>query len=393
MDCGRNDFKVEQMKKIVIIGANDFQNPLILKAKEMGFETHVFAWKDGSIGEKTADFFYPISIIEKEAILEECKHIKPDAVATIASDLANITVQYLAKHLGLPCNSDDCISFSTNKYKMRCAFKESGVETPFFAIVSDVSELDDKKLSYPLIVKPTDRSGSRGITKILSKEELPAAISTAAEYSFEKKAIVEEFIEGAEYSCECISFNGKHTMLAITKKFTTGAPHFIETGHMEPAPLASNLCEQIKMEIFSGLDALQIQYGASHSEFKITPDGKVRIIEIGSRMGGDCIGSNLVQLSTGFDFVKMVIDVASGKEPEIVANSKSSFVAIRFIFQPKDITILEKIKQQAPNNLYFMSEIQPVESANIIDSGTRCGFYIITASSYEELMSLSELTE
>ena len=80
------------MKKIVIIGANDFQNQLILKAKEMGFETHVFAWQDGSIGERTADYFYPVSIVEIDEILEKCKEIKPDAVATIASDLANITV-------------------------------------------------------------------------------------------------------------------------------------------------------------------------------------------------------------------------------------------------------------------------------------------------------------
>ena len=74
------------MKKIVIIGANSFQNPLILKAKEMGYETHVFAWKDGSVGERTADVFYPISIVEKEAILEQCRQIQPDAVASIGSD-------------------------------------------------------------------------------------------------------------------------------------------------------------------------------------------------------------------------------------------------------------------------------------------------------------------
>ena len=79
------------MKKIVIIGANDFQNQLILKAKEMGYETHVFAWQDGSIGERTADYFYPVSIVEIDQILEICREIKPDAVASIASDLANIT--------------------------------------------------------------------------------------------------------------------------------------------------------------------------------------------------------------------------------------------------------------------------------------------------------------
>ena len=118
------------MKKIVIIGANDYQNPLILKANENGYETHVFAWKDGSIGEKTADFFYPISIVEKEKILEECKKIKPDAVASIGSDLAMVTVNYLAKELNLPGNSLECTKISTNKYEMRKAFKEAGVDVP-----------------------------------------------------------------------------------------------------------------------------------------------------------------------------------------------------------------------------------------------------------------------
>ena len=83
-------------EKIVIIGANDFQNRLILKAKEMGYETHVFAWQSGDIGEKTADFFYPISITEKEQILEECKKIKPKGICSIASDLAVVTVNYVA---------------------------------------------------------------------------------------------------------------------------------------------------------------------------------------------------------------------------------------------------------------------------------------------------------
>ena len=114
------------MKKIVIIGANDFQNQLILKAKEMGFETHVFAWQDGSIGERTADHFYPVSIVEIDEILEKCREIKPDAVATIASDLANITVSKVAAGLGLPGNTPECIELSTNKYAMRSAFLKAG---------------------------------------------------------------------------------------------------------------------------------------------------------------------------------------------------------------------------------------------------------------------------
>ena len=382
------------MKKIVIIGANDFQNPLILKAKEMGYETHVFAWQDGSIGERTADYFYPISIVEKDAILEECKRIKPDAVATIASDLANITVQYLAKRLGLPCNSDECIEVSTNKYKMRCAFREHGVGTPFFASVSGIDELDDMdSFNFPVIVKPTDRSGSRGITKVMSYDELKTAIDASIEHSFEKKAIVEEYIEGPEYSCECISFDGEHTMLTITKKFTTGSPHFIETGHVEPANLTADTVEKVKKEIFAGLNALKISYGASHSEFKITPSGEVRIIEIGSRMGGDCIGSDLVRLSTGYDFVRMVIETASGKKPDLTPVSTPKFAAIRFVFAKEDLDVLQKIKASKPWAIQFVSELQPIGDHKIVDSGTRLGFYIVTADSYEELIDLSELSE
>src|SRR5574344_651731 len=116
------------MKKIAIIGANSFQNPLILKAKELGYETHVFAWQCGDIGEKTADFFYPISIIDEEMILEKCKEIGIDAITTIASDLATRTVNYVADKMNLPGNSLRCTEISTNKFLMRKAFKEHGVE-------------------------------------------------------------------------------------------------------------------------------------------------------------------------------------------------------------------------------------------------------------------------
>ena len=183
------------MKKIVIIGANNFQMPLIKKAKELGYETHVFAWKEGAVGAEFADFFYPISIVEKDSILEECKKIKPDAVISVASDLATLTVNYLAEKLGLAGNSLECTKISTNKYEMRKAFQKYGVSVPKFFEISDVNDLSKiKEMKTPISVKPTDRSGSRSITKIedLSDEEkLKTAIRDAIEVSFEKKAIVE----------------------------------------------------------------------------------------------------------------------------------------------------------------------------------------------------------
>ena len=108
--------------------------------------------------------------------------------------------------------------------------------------------------------------------------------------------MVEEFATGQEYSVECISYGGGHYFLAMTKKFTTGAPGFVETGHIEPAPIAEEMLERVKRVVFHALDTLEICNGASHTELKISSDGRIVLIEIGGRMGGDCIGSSLVRL-------------------------------------------------------------------------------------------------
>lgn len=373
------------MKKIVIIGANNFQMPLIIKAKELGYETHVFAWAEGAVGAAFADYFYPISIVEKDEILAKCQEIKPDAVISVASDLATLTVNYLADKLGLVGNSLECTRLSTNKYEMRKAFLANGVSVPKFAEVAGASEEEIAKIkdfSMPIIVKPTDRSGSRSINKIENWEEaesgkLKEAIEAAVEVSFEKKAIIEEYIDGEEFSAESISYRGKHTLLAVTRKRTTGAPHFIETGHIQPAGINNNMLEKVQKEVFAGLNSLQITNGASHAEFKITPDGKVKIIEIGARMGGDCIGSDLVKISTGYDFLKMVIDVALGNAPEFIQVSKPQNAEIRFIFTQNDIDELNKINEEHPEYLYYASPIDKINSHKIVDSSTRYGYEIL----------------
>ena len=379
---------MEDSKKLVVIGANDFQNQLILKAKEKGYETHVFAWECGDIGEKNADYFYPISIVEKEEIYEKCKEIRPCGVVSIASDLANITVNYIAEKLGLRCNGIEATELSTNKHIMRDVFEKNNLPSPKSKLVENIEEYMDIHMSLPLIVKPTDRSGSRGIFKIDNYEQLKPAIEVAMAESFEKKVLVEEFAEGDEYSVEYISYNGKHYFLNTTKKYTTGAPNFIETGHMEPSGLSEEMVNKVKEVVEKSLDALKVKYGASHSELKIDNSGNIRIIEIGSRMGGDCIGSDLVMLSTGFDFVSNVIDVACGKEPDFTKVKDEEFAAIRFIFNQDDIDRLELLKQKYSERLYRISEIEEVSTREVKDSSTRFGYYLFTASTSEELYKM-----
>lgn len=362
-------------EKLVIIGANEFQLPLILRAKEKGMETHVFAWEEGAVGREYADCFYPVSIVEKERILEECRQIRPAGIASIGSDLAMLTVNEIAGRLGLTANTMACTELSTNKYNMRKAFREHDDPSPRYCLDTEKEGLG--QLRYPVIVKPTDRSGSRGVRKLDSPEKLEEAVAQARDCSFDGRAIVEEFIDGKEYSVEFISWEGEHTFLALTEKFTTGAPHFIETGHREPAGVPAPVLKRIKTVVAHALDSLQIRYGASHAEVLVRPDGGVFLVEIGGRMGGDCIGSHLVKLSTGYDYVDMVIETACGRRPEFRRVCSPRPVAVRFLFGPADLEAAERIRREEPEKLYCAVQTRPFDGHAVTDSSARYGYYIV----------------
>ena len=373
------------MKKLAIIGASYLQLPLILKAREMGLETHVFAWAAGDVGEREADRFYPISIVERESILEKCRRIGVDGICSIASDLAMLTVNYVAEQMGLVANPMSATLASTDKGRMRRRFAEMGDPSPRSLRVTSAEDLNGLSLAFPLIVKPVDRSGSRGVTKITAPDQLPGAIARAMEQGFEKAALVEEFAEGAEYSVEGISWRGRHTILAMTRKFTTGAPGFIETGHIEPSGVDLATFQRVRDVTEHALTSLGLQYGASHTELKIDGQGRIKLIEIGGRMGGDCIGSALVRLSTGIDFVRAVIEVALGQEPTGLERTVDRAAAVRFVLSGEDLRALERVRREAPELLYEASVRSP-DGHEVTDSSARFGYYILHADRPEALL-------
>lgn len=368
--------------KLAIVGASYLQLPLVKKAKEMGIETHCFAWEEGAVCKEVADFFYPISIIEKEDILKKCQDIGVDGITTIASDTAVVTVNYVASRMGLRSNPDEYSEVTTNKYKMRQCFMDNDVPSPKFTLSDSSNLYQITGFKFPLIVKPTDRSGSRGVEKVLSPEQLKDAVVRAQNESFEHKAIIEEFVTGREISVESISYEGKHNVLQITDKVTTGAPYFVELEHHQPSTLPEDIKRRVREIVLHALDALHIQYGASHSELKITEDGDIRVIEIGARMGGDFIGSNLVELSTGYDFLRGVIEVALGdfSEPVITYHKYSGVFFLSE--ETKHIkTIIENWKNYQG---VVEAEVTDENLRKIECSGDRSGYLIYQVNSSAE---------
>ncbi len=364
-------------RDLAILGASYLQLPLIEKAKAMGYTTHVFAWAADDVGETAADVFYPISIVEKEAILARCRAIGVCGVCSIASDLAMPTVGFVAHALGLACNSPQAVRNSTNKHLMRLAFEAGGDPSPKSVLVDETTDLGALALRYPVIVKPTDRSGSRGIFKLEGPEGLARAAALAMAQSFEKKALIEEFAEGQEYSVEYISHQGAHHFLAATLKYTTGAPHFIETGHLEPAPLSPEALKAVQAIVPHALDSLGLTMGASHTELKIAPDGTIRLIEIGGRMGGDCIGSDLVYYSTGMDYVRMVIQTACGEAPDLTRETAPRAVESRFLLTREDAAELARILRKTPERILKLVDFHPENIGRATDSSNRAGCYIL----------------
>lgn len=321
-------------KKLAIIGASYLQVPIVMECKKLGIESHVFAWKEGNIAGDISDYYYPVSILDKEEILRICSQLKIDGIVSIASDISMPTVSYVASKLGLVSNSIESTILSTDKFEMRKALKKEGLLVPDFRLYNIPSYEESDNLHFPVVVKPTDRSGARGVSYIHDVNEINDAIDKALSNSINKRAIVEEYVEGREFSVELISFNGIHYNLAVTDKVTTGPPFFVEIQHHQPASIPDELKVRIFRTVQAALNALGIKFGASHSEVLVTKQDEIYIVEIAGRMGGDMIGSDMVFHSTGYNFINAVIQVALNNFDEkfIPDKLEKNFSGVYYIF-------------------------------------------------------------
>lgn len=371
------------MKTLAIIGASYLQEPLVRKAKEMGLRTICFAWADGAVCQAVCDRFYPISIIEKEAILEVCCREKIDGITTIATDVAMPTVSYVAAAMGLVGNTEHSAYLCTNKQAMREALVKGGVKCPKFASVSSVAEAEiaATDIGYPVIVKPCDRSGSMGVSEVRSSAGLAAAVEAAIDVSFAKRAMVEQLVDIAqEISVEGISWKGEHHVLTITDKVTTGAPHYVELGQHQPSRLPSEVVDEAIRQVKLGVKALDIQYGASHPELMIDQSGAVYVTEIGGRMGGDFIGSDLVWLSTGYDFLRGVIEIALGRFSGVTFGERHC--AGVWFYSPDTPWVGEVVRNRSDWPQIVRSEIHEDELKPLARSADRAGYFIYQSDRY-----------
>ncbi len=371
---------------ILVLGAGTAQVPLIKKCKSLNLYTIVVDKDIEAPGLRFADERILISTKNTNEILQHIKNKKIDGIVT-TSDYPVRTQAILCEKLALKGPDVRSAEITTDKHLFRDFQREKGFLYPQYFKITDVNHLNDLKeeLRFPLIVKPTDSSASRGVRKVNNLSELSEAYLEALRFSSNREIIVEEYIAGSEYSVEVLINNHKLNIVAITKKLTSGSTSnfFVEDRHIIPADISTSERAAIDQTVHDTLKSLGLNNCAAHVELKMTKEGPI-VIEIGPRLGGDYIASDLVPLATGVDMNDSIIRIALDKTIEFGPNI-GRFSGIQFINSNNYHEVcdhLDKIK--VSENLVEYS-VEPFKEVELKNSLNRLGYYICYGNNRTEL--------
>lgn len=300
----------------MVLGAAEAQVPIIEKVRQRGFKVIVVSLPGNYPGFALADEYHEIDIRDRESVLTAAKQDSICGILTDQTDVAVPTVAYVAEHLGLPGIGYECSLRFANKYLMRQAAERLGVPVPRYFEVSPTTEAQyrARALRYPLIVKPVDSQGSRGVGLVSSPEELASKVSAARHFSREKRVIIEEFFEGLEVVVAGFASDYEFRNIVAGDRSYFDLPNlFIPRSTVFPWSLPAKLAAKVLEYNERLIRGLQPRFGITHSEFFVnTKSGEIALGETAIRGGGAFISSDLVPLSSGVDVESLLVEHATG---------------------------------------------------------------------------------
>ncbi len=302
-----------------MLGGSTSQVCAIKRAKEMGLYVIICDYLSDNPGQYVADEFYLVSTTDKEAVYELARHLDLDTVICYASDPAAPTAAYVCEKLGLPTNPYESVMILSNKDTFRDYLRDHGFNVPNSKSYTDFDSIvaDSEKFSYPVMVKPVDSSGSKGINKILSKEEIEFAYNDAMKYSRCKRIVVEDFIEkkGYQISGDGFSVDGVLKFRCFGNEYysNNGIKEYVPLGECWPSVLDEATQTKVHNELQRLITCLGMKTGAYNIEVILDKDDNVYILELGARNGGSLI-PQITQYATGVDMVEYTIKAALGED-------------------------------------------------------------------------------
>ena len=337
-------------KKIMILGGNIAQQTVTSAARELGHYVISVDYLPNNPAHKFADEYHNVSTIDKKAVLDLAKKLNIDGILTFASDISVPTVAFVADKLNLPTNPIKAIETLTHKNLFRSFLKENGFNCPIgksFNQTQKQQALDfTKKLGKTCIIKPIDSSGSKGVHKINDIKDFDVFWKDALSYSICKNVIVEEFIERASHQTDGDGFvvDGKIKVFGMMDQhqdkkcslYTPVAHSFPSVQSKESLDIAKNLAQKV-------FDLLNFKFGSFNYEYITDKNGKVYILEIGPRAGGNMI-CDAYKVSTGTDMAKCAVQCALGLDCSEYIKEDFKTCAASYVLHASKDGIFNEIK-------------------------------------------------
>jgi biotin carboxylase len=381
---------------ILIFGAGINQLELIRSARDLGVRSVVIDPSPDPPGKPLADHFYRIDGNDYPSTRDIALKHKVDGIVTGQMENPLRLMARLAEELNLRFHRPDTIEQCVDKWLMKRAFMRGHVPCAYGVLLKsgdapEATIMDS--IQFPAIIKPRDSFSSRGVFKISSLAELKQRLQETETFSSTGDVIVEEFLDGREFSIETITWRGNTKVIQYTEKFITPYPYAVEMAHLQPAGLSTEEKSALEGIAVEGIRSLGINNSAAHAEIMLTESGP-KIVEIGARLGGDFISSYLTRSSTGISMDQAAVNVAVGRKPDLVPKYQK-YSMIRYLELPVGKTIQRILPMEgllgSPHVVFAFIFIKPGETVpEISHSAKRPACVIVEAENRRDVIQRTD---
>jgi carbamoylphosphate synthase large subunit len=314
------------MKRLLILGGTHFQIPVIEYAKLQGHYVITCDYLPENPGHALADEYYNISTTDVEGVLKLSKKLKIDGILAFASDPAAPTAAYVSERMGLPGNEFRVVETMSEKDKFRAFLLGNDFNVPYFKHYTELDSLlsDFETFDRPMILKPVDSSGSKGVAKLGSYETIGAVFSEGMKFSRCKRVIVEEYIDGPQFHGDAFVSENRVVFSYLGDHFFDG---IMNNSTMYPSQFPDKVITEMENEVHRFITLIGFQQGGINVEIRRSnSNGSFYIIEIGPRNGGH-LTPNIIQYASGFNFFKAAVDAALGFDFDLQPTCKQGHYA------------------------------------------------------------------
>lgn len=371
------------MKKVMLLGGSRYLRPVIKACHELGYKAITVDYLPDNYAHSISDEYHNVSILDKDAVLELARELKVDGILSFACDPGVVTAAYVAEELGLPTSPYKSVALLQNKAAFREFLTDNGFNVPVARGYHNAEEAmkDVNIYQWPIIVKPTDSAGSKGVTRVDDPANLKESIEYALSFSHSDEFIIEEFIEkkGDSSDTDSFSINGELVFTSFdNQKFDINADNpYAPAAYTWPCEMKQETQDELKSEIQRLLKLLNMGTTIYNIETREGINGKSYIMEVSPRGGGNRL-AEILEFATGADLIKNTVRAAVGDEIVPISQPVYDGYWTEIILHSEEDGIYKELEIKDELKPYVFQEDPWVEAGDEVHSFTAANFAIGT---------------